>query len=61
MAKPKVDGSLCIGCGVCTTICPNVFEMGSDGKSRVKEGAGCEGCDCESAKSSCPVGAISIE
>lgn len=61
MPKPKVDPSLCIGCGVCTTICANAFELGPDGKSHVKDGADCLNCDCEAAKSSCPVGAISVE
>ena len=26
--KAYVDGDLCIGCGVCPTVCPEVFEIG---------------------------------
>jgi ferredoxin len=54
----KVDPNKCIGCGACVAICPAVFEMGSNGKSKVKNASG--ECDLESAKSSCPVGAISL-
>ena len=61
MAKPKVDATLCIGCGMCTTVCPKAFKLGDDGKSHVQKGADCKGCDCEAAKTSCPVGAISVE
>ncbi len=55
----QVDKSKCIGCGACVAICPDVFEMGSDGKSQVKQGAN-ESLPCvEQAKNTCPVGAIS--
>ncbi len=26
----KIDRDACIGCGLCTTICPEVFEMDDD-------------------------------
>ena len=32
----KVDKKKCIGCGACASICPEVFEMDKDGKSKVK-------------------------
>ena len=32
----KVNKEGCIGCGACTSIAPNVFEMGDDGLSDVK-------------------------
>jgi len=32
----KVDRNLCIGCGACIALCPNIFKYGSDGKSEVK-------------------------
>jgi ferredoxin len=28
--KATVDKSLCVGCGVCVDICPEVFEMDDD-------------------------------
>ena len=31
----KVDQDTCIGCGLCPTICEDVFEMGDDGKAHV--------------------------
>jgi len=55
----SVDKSKCISCGACVAICPDVFEMGSDGKSQVIEGADTS-VDCvKRAIASCPVQAIS--
>jgi ferredoxin len=58
--KIKVNKEKCIGCGYCVSVCPEVFELGEDGKSRVKENADFEkNKDCiEEAKKGCPVGAI---
>lgn len=36
MKKIKVDKKKCLGCGVCISLCPEVFEL-EDGKSKVKE------------------------
>ncbi|MDI9608688.1 MAG: ferredoxin [Candidatus Verstraetearchaeota archaeon] len=59
MAKvPRVDRDLCIGCGNCTVVCPEVFELDHEGKSQVVNEMG--KCDLEYAVSSCPVGAISL-
>lgn len=61
--KAFVDRDACIGCGLCTTICPEVFEMDDEGIATViadpipadaKETA-------IEAKDSCPTEAISIE
>jgi len=60
MAKVKVNQEVCIGCGQCTMICPDCFELNEDGKSQVKV----EDCTCENvmeAKDDCPVKAISVE
>lgn len=60
---PKVDKDTCIGCGLCPSICPEVFEMQDDGKagtivdevpSEVEDSA-------KEAEISCPVNAIEIE
>ncbi len=61
MANPAVDPDLCIGCGLCAEICPEVFEMNDEGLAEVIEGADCEdaGC-CEEAADSCPTDAISL-
>lgn len=56
--KVKVDADKCIGCGICTSIAPDVFEMNESGKSVVKDSAG---ASADEAKSACPVGAIEVE
>lgn len=57
---PKVNKTKCIGCGFCTSVCPDVFELGKDGKSKVKKDADLEkNKECiKEAKEGCPVGAI---
>lgn len=61
MAQPKVDPELCIGCGNCVDICPEVFEMGDDGLAYVIEGAECDDAECcQEAADSCPVEAITL-
>lgn len=57
----KVDQDKCIGCGACTVICPEVFELGDDGKSHVKNPEGASKEKIKEAVDSCPVGAISLE
>lgn len=61
--KAFVDKDTCIGCEVCTQICPEVFSMDDDGKSvaitsdipKDVEGSAVE------ARDTCPVDAISID
>jgi ferredoxin len=59
--RPIVDEELCIGCGRCEEVCPEVFEVGDDGFSHVIAPDGCveTGC-CEEAADECPVSAISL-
>ncbi len=59
MAKAVVNKDLCIGCGTCSSLCPEVFKI-EDGKSHVAK-ENCEGCDCQAAVDACPVNAISLE
>ncbi len=61
MAKLVVDQELCIGCGSCVEICPEVFELDENEKSYVKNQEACNTCNCEEAIEICPVGAISWE
>ncbi len=57
---PKVDQEKCIGCGLCSNLCPEVFEVTDDGKAIMKEGADLEkNKECiKETKESCPVSAI---
>ncbi|AKM82098.1 TPA: ferredoxin [Candidatus Berkelbacteria bacterium] len=56
---PTVDPDLCIGCGLCVTTCADVFQLGDDGKSFVKDGSACANCNCQEAVDNCPAHAIS--
>lgn len=60
--KASVDHDLCIGCGMCESLCPQVFEMGDDGLAHVIGEVTADLEDsAEEARESCPVEAISIE
>lgn len=61
--KAKVDKNKCIGCGACTAIASNVFEIDDDGLAKVVVEEVNEE-DKESvvdAKESCPASAIDTE
>jgi ferredoxin len=57
MVKIRVDKEKCIGCGLCASLCAEVFTMGSDGKASVK--AQKDIACVKEALESCPVNAIS--
>ncbi|MGI5898197.1 MAG: ferredoxin [Candidatus Dojkabacteria bacterium] len=60
--KAKIDPEKCIMCGSCVAICPEVFEMGDDGKVKVKAEVSEEVKEkVEQAKSGCPAVAIETE
>ncbi|EKE10847.1 MAG: hypothetical protein ACD_15C00193G0008 [uncultured bacterium] len=60
MSKVRVNEDLCIGCGTCESLCPNVFKIEEDGKSHVISQE-CGDCNCQETADSCPVSAISVE
>lgn len=70
MKKIKIDQETCIGCGVCESTCPEVFELNAQVKSTVVEKYRTDGEDkgevpddiecVEEAEDSCPVDAISV-
>jgi len=61
--KASVDKELCLGCGICVEVCPEVFEMDDDNKAQAKvnlvppESEG----SCRDAADQCPESAIKIE
>lgn len=59
--KIIIDQKKCIGCGTCVALAPEVFELGPDGKARVKNLKGGGEETIKLAAESCPVQAISIE
>lgn len=61
--KASVDHNLCIGCGVCESECPEVFEMNDEGLAVAKDGEIGEDVleRAKEAQSQCPVEAITIE
>ncbi|MBM2821006.1 MAG: frx-6, ferredoxin family protein, ferredoxin [Candidatus Berkelbacteria bacterium] len=59
MKNITVDQAGCIGCGLCVSTCPDVFELGEDGKSHVKDASKCSECNCQQALDNCPSKAIS--
>ena len=66
--KAKVNKDICIGCGACTAIANNIFEIGDDGLAetinpedqvnKIKQIPNEEEENTLDAKESCPVGAI---
>ena len=61
--KAYVDKDTCIGCELCTQICPDVFSMDDDGKSVAISGYIPKELedDAVEAREACPVSAIDID
>jgi len=61
--KAKVDQSICIGCGLCSDTCPEVFHMTADGVAEaIEEEIPSEfESSAKEAADNCPVSAISLE
>lgn len=61
--RATVDQDLCISCGMCIDICPNVFSYNSDNKSiAIDTDIPSEYiAETQESRDACPVDAISIE
>jgi ferredoxin len=60
--KATVNERTCIGCGACSDICPEVFELGNDAVAHVRADpvpAEVE-AKCRDAAGACPVTAIEV-
>lgn len=63
MTKKKgvyVDPDICIGCTLCTQICPNVYEIQDDGKSKAINPTADTEENLQKSIDACPVTAISF-
>ena len=61
--KAHVDKDICIGCGLCPEVCPEIFEMEDDGKAVASTDEVAENLvgSAKEAEEQCPVGAITVE
>ena len=53
-----VDQDVCIGCGLCASVVPEVFRLNDDGVSEVYEEGGADESRIQEAIDSCPVNCI---
>jgi len=59
--RAEIDHDLCSGDGICSELCPEVFEMDGDKAKVIVEEVPPEAEDsCRDAADSCPEGCISI-
>jgi ferredoxin len=61
--KAVIDKEACIGCGLCPSMCPEVYEMGDDGKAFVKVDTVPKDVEASAreAAEACPTEAIKIQ
>ncbi len=59
--KIIIDEDSCEGCETCVSLCPDVFELGENGKAHIKNPNAIDTCNIQEAIESCPVGAIKLE
>jgi len=57
----KIDEEACLGCGLCMSLYPEVFELGPDGHSRIKKGVKIDEKKLKEVISHCPASAIKEE
>ncbi len=57
----KVDKDACVGCGLCASMAPEVFEMEDDGKAGYTGNVAGNEAAAKEAAEACPVSAITVE
>jgi ferredoxin len=55
---PLIDEAMCIGCTLCTQVCPNVYAMGDTGKSHVINSEGDSIAKIQESIDACPIKCI---
>jgi ferredoxin len=56
-----IDQEVCIGCGVCDSVYPDLFELGADGKAYVKNLPNYDKALAQDAAGQCPVNCIAVD
>ena len=61
--KATIDREGCISCGLCASICPDVFRMSDDGRAEVCAAPVPESAEdaAAEARDNCPVSVITVE
>ena len=61
--KATIDREGCISCGLCASICPDVFRMSDDGRAEVCADPVPESAEdaAAEARDNCPVSVITVE
>lgn len=57
-AEAYVDQAVCIGCGLCVSLVPEVFRLNDEGVSEVHRQGGAVEAKIQEAMDSCPVNCI---
>lgn len=60
MSKVTIDESLCVGCGLCENMCPEVFKVEDSGIAKVISQS-CKTHNLKEITEQCPVSAIKVE
>jgi NAD-dependent dihydropyrimidine dehydrogenase PreA subunit len=54
----RLDDGLCVGCGVCTTVCPHGVLALEGKKARIVDADGC--MECGACAMNCPTAALTV-
>ena len=59
VASPQLDREACVGCGLCTVVCPHGVFAVEDRKARVLDRNAC--MECGACAKNCPAGALTVK